>query len=87
MVGVSDYLDPAMVRPQFMLRRRARNLTLMILPQSFARCTVGKQNWQHLTSVSFGVMLSPQSKQIERWDTNLNFVHCASLWFMFRELI
>jgi iron complex outermembrane receptor protein len=74
MAGVSDYLDPANGKAHVMLRR---GWNLRDDLDQFRSDASWETDWQHLTSVSFGVMLSQQSKQIERWDNESDFVHCA----------
>ena len=72
--GVSNYLDPANGKAHVMLRRGWNLRDDLDQFRSDARWETERQD---LTAVSFGVMLSQQTKQIERWDNEYNFVHCA----------
>jgi iron complex outermembrane recepter protein len=72
--GVSDYLDPANGKAHVMLRR---GWNLRDDLDQLRSDGVWDIEWKNLTSVSFGLMLSQQIKNIERWDNEYNFVHCS----------
>jgi iron complex outermembrane receptor protein len=74
MTGVSDYLDPANGRSHVMLRR---GWNIRDDFDQFRFDGVWAADGQLLQSISFGLMLTHQAKQNERWDNEYNSVHCT----------
>jgi TonB-dependent receptor len=70
----TDYLDPANGRAHVMLRRGWN------IHDDFDQFRINGKwdaDWPVLQTVSFGLMLTHQSKQNERWDNEFNSVHCT----------